>query len=813
MFQSKLAAGIIGRQRKLLTIVKSITTDGSFAGISVPIIKCPIAKHLPLFPHFERTQEITDAALIDMLTKQLQWNRPFAGVFMHNELPNTTQCLWRTGTLAQFQVLSHTPEQMHIHLTGLDRIKLIERPPSDGWLLTAHIDKCILNDFEKGNLYDALTMMIVADIKSITEIDSRAADIFLAGILKNREHFQSVEFLCDLATLIAQASTEQMRTMLEEMDIVRRMKLALELLRIRRERVQLQVKLVQDAEKNIAKLQERILLTEQLNVLRVEMGVQSNKDVMIQKCKNAIDASMIPNDISVIVHDEIKVLQGLNVTQPEFNITCNYLQWLINMPWTKTSIDNLNLENARNVLDVNHHGMDTVKARILEFVAVANLRGSPKGKILCLHGASGTGKTTIARSIAKVLNRQFQRISVGGMNNAVELRGHRRTYLAAMPGKIVQSLKTANTLNPVILIDEIDKIYGNRYGANENPASVLLELLDPEQNAKFHDHYLDVPVDLSNVLFICTANNLFGISEPLIDRMELIQLNGYSDAEKIVIAKQYLIPNILTDCGLAPAILHFDDNAIELLVQQYCRDAGVRNLRNHLEKVVRKIALRMCKGEAPIDRITKTNLITFLGQPREKITNHSKYLQPGMVTGMAFTANGGDILLVETAPADKLPSTTNAHMKLTGQLGATLCNSAHMALTYARNFMQHIDPKNLLLERHEIHVHIPDLSVPKDGPSAGVTITSALLSLALNRSVPANVAMTGEISLRGKILPVGGIREKILAAQRNGITWIILPYHNRHDFEGLSNEITKHLQVNFVEDYREVFRILFPELV
>lgn len=814
MFNTRLAKDF-GRKLKFVRFATTIITDGSFTSIPVPIIKCLPKHHKPLFPHFEQIHEINDSMLVHMLKQQIQWCRPFVGVFMQNnsEIPND---LWKIGTLAQFEIkskASSTANVAAVHLRGLDRIELIQpiemRNDADTFAM-AIVDKFHLKDYDTGQLYDALTMMIVSTIKSVTEMDSVAAESFLAGITNNRANFHNVEFLCDLSAMISQASIKQMRIMLEESNIIKRMKLAIELLKIHEERVKMTRRIDQRAMENIEQLQQKLMLNEKMNILRKEMGVYNVKQIVIQQCKNIVNSGKIPPEVAQIVNEEIDALQRVSIKQAEYNIICSYLNWLTNFPWNKSSIDNLDMVHARNVLDANHYGMESVKNRILEYMAVAKLRGTLAGKILCFCGAPGIGKTSIAQSIAKALNRRFGRINVGGLCNAVELRGHRRTYTAALPGKIVQTIRATNTINPVILIDEIDKMtIASKASEAQNPGAVLLEILDPEQNKHFHDHYMDVPIDLSNVLFICTANELAGIAEPLLDRMEVIEMNGYSDKEQIVIAQSYLIPKICNECGL---VTTFDDSAIERLIHDYCRDAGVRRLSNQLEKIIRKIALQLCRGAKSTNVVTVANLIDFLGYPRSNETlGPIKYSQPGIVTALAHTKDGGDILIVEAVKSSTFKY--SSQLKLTGHLGPILRDSAEIALTYARNILHRIDPQNTCLDHFDIHIHIPELSVSKEGPSAGITITTALLSLALNRSVPNALAMTGEISLQGKIMPVGGIREKVLAAQRHDISELIIPYHNRDElmfeFGHHPNVAITNLNMHFVSNYCEIFDMLF----
>lgn len=447
-------------------------------------------------------------------------------------------------------------------------------------------------------------------------------------------------------------------------------------------------------------------------------------------------------------------------------MTRNYLDWLTSLPWGVTSVENLEIDAAIKILDDDHYGMEDIKKRILEFIAVSQLKGSTQGKILCFHGPPGVGKTSIARSIARALNREYFRFSVGGMTDVAEIKGHRRTYVGAMPGKVIQCLKKTKTENPLILIDEVDKI-GKGYQGD--PSSALLELLDPEQNANFLDHYLDVPVDLSKVLFICTANVLDTIPEPLRDRMEMIEMSGYVAEEKLAISKQYLIPQAMKDSGLKTENIEITDNSLISLIKSYCRESGVRNLQKHIEKIVRKVAFKVVRKETESLVVTDENLAELVGKP---IFTHDRMYDvtpPGVVMGLAWTAMGGSTLYIETAkrkhPDASDKKARDGSIELTGHLGQVMKESVLISMTVARNFIQIAAPTNNFLETTHVHLHVPEGATPKDGPSAGVTIVTALLSLALGKPIRQNIAMTGEISLMGKVLPVGGIKEKTIAVR------------------------------------------------
>lgn len=560
----------------------------------------------------------------------------------------------------------------------------------------------------------------------------------------------------------------------------------------------------------------KYILHEQLKVIKKELGIEKDdKDAIGEKYRERIKAKTVPAEVMAVIEEELTKLNFLESHSSEFNVTRNYLDWLTTLPWGVMSEENLDLARATEVLDRDHYGMEDIKKRILEFIAVSQLRGTTQGKILCFHGPPGVGKTSIARSIAQALNREYFRFSVGGMTDVAEIKGHRRTYVGAMPGKLIQCLKKTQTENPLVLIDEIDKM-GRGYQGD--PQAALLELLDKEQNKNFLDYYIDVPVDLSNVLFICTANVLDTIPEPLRDRMELIEMSGYVAEEKLAIARQYLIPQALEDTGLKPEQISINDAALLALVKSYCRESGVRNLQKHVEKIARKAAFAIVQKESESVEVLAENLNKFVGKP---IFTHERMYDgdtpPGVVMGLAWTAMGGSSLYIETAKRKHLQEKDSSgkatlaegSLQLTGHLGDVMKESCQIALTVARGYLRTLDPDNTFLETHHLHLHVPEGATPKDGPSAGVTITTALLSLALNRPVARDVAMTGEISLTGKVMPVGGIKEKVIAAKRSGVTRIILPEENRKDFDELADYIREGISVHFVQTYGDVFGVAF----
>ncbi|KAF1775371.1 P-loop containing nucleoside triphosphate hydrolase [Phytophthora cactorum] len=644
--------------------------------------------------------------------------------------------------------------------------------------------------------------------------------------------------LADFAASVTSADGEELQQVMEEMSCEARLKKALELITKELELSKVQQTIKEQVEEKVSKNQRNYLLMEQLKAIKKELGMEKDdKDAMITKYRERLaqfEPGSIPESVNEVVEDELNKMSMLEKNSSEFNVTRNYLDWLTQLPWGKATEENFDLAKAKQILDEDHYGLKDIKERILEFIAVSKLKGDVQGKIICFVGPPGVGKTSIGKSIARSLNREFYRFSVGGLSDVAEIKGHRRTYVGAMPGKIIQCLKSTQSSNPLILIDEIDKL-GRGYQGD--PASALLELLDPSQNSGFVDHYMDVPVDLSRVLFICTANVTDTIPGPLLDRMEVLRLSGYDSPEKLAIAKEYLVPKALEKTGLqksetTPESLGLTDEAILTLVKQYCRESGVRNLEKHVEKVFRKVALEVVEdierakadeaqeaGESTAAEETEEDKDRFLISP-EKL---SKYVGkpiftsdrmfdkqfPGVVMGLAWTAMGGASLYIETTKV--YTKGDRSGLITTGQMGSVMEESTKIAHTYARSKMHAIDPENKFFEENEVHLHVPEGATPKDGPSAGCTMVTALLSLAMDKTVKPDLAMTGELSLVGKVLPVGGIKEKTIAAKRAGVKTLILPLGNKRDFDELEEYLREDLDVHFADYYDDVYKVAFEQ--
>ncbi|XP_040846650.1 lon protease homolog, mitochondrial [Ochotona curzoniae] len=816
----------------------------------------------PVFPRFIKIIEVKNKKLIELLRRKVRLAQPYVGVFLKRDDSNESDVvgsldeIYHTGTFAQIHELQDLGDKLRMIVTGHRRIHIsrqLEVEPEEAEadpkqktrrktkrsrkeaeeepgarlqgapteplmagqdeVLMVEVENVAHEDFQVTEEVKALTAEIVKTIRDIIALNPLYRESVLQMMQAGQRVVDNPIYLSDMGAALTGAESHELQDVLEETNIPKRLYKALSLLKKEFELSKLQQRLGREVEEKIKQTHRKYLLQEQLKIIKKELGLEKeDKDAIEEKFRERLAQLVVPKHVMDVVDEELSKLGLLDNHSSEFNVTRNYLDWLTSMPWGKQSDENLDLARAQAVLEEDHYGMEDVKKRILEFIAVSQLRGTTQGKILCFYGPPGVGKTSIARSIARALNREYFRFSVGGMTDVAEIKGHRRTYVGAMPGKIIQCLKKTKTENPLILIDEVDKI-GRGYQGD--PSSALLELLDPEQNANFLDHYLDVPVDLSKVLFICTANITDTIPEPLRDRMEMINVSGYVAQEKLAIAERYLVPQARALCGLDESKARLSSDVLTLLIRQYCRESGVRNLQKQVEKVLRKSAYKIVSGEAETVEVTPENLQDFVGKPIFTVDRMYDVTPPGVVMGLAWTAMGGSTLFVETSlrrpPTGTGDKDRDGSLELTGQLGEVMKESASIAYTFARAFLMRHDPANQRLLTSHIHLHVPEGATPKDGPSAGCTIVTALLSLAMERPVRQNLAMTGEVSLTGKILPVGGIKEKTIAAKRAGVTCIVLPAENRKDFHDLAAFITDGLEVHFAEQYSDIFHIAFPE--
>jgi len=607
--------------------------------------------------------------------------------------------------------------------------------------------------------------------------------------------------LADFAASLTTASREELQDVLDTVPVLRRMEKVLVLIKKELEVARLQAQIREQVEEKMTEQQRKFFLREQLKAIQQELGIaKDDRTADLERFRERLEPLTLPEAAHRRIDDEMQKLSVLESGSPEYAVTRNYLDWITSMPWGRYSEDNLDLRHARGILDRDHDGLEDVKDRIIEFLALGSLKGAVGGSIILLVGPPGVGKTSIGQSVANALGRKFYRFSLGGMRDEAEIKGHRRTYIGAMPGKFIQAIKEVAVANPVIMLDEIDKIGASFMG---DPASALLEALDPEQNTDFLDHYLDVRFDLSKVLFICTANQLDTIPGPLLDRMEIIHLSGYITAEKVQIARNHLWPKLLDQANIRRGRLQISDAALRRLIEGYAREAGVRNLEKRLARILRKAAVEFVEKKAKRLRVGVNDLERYLGKPL--FTREKPFTGVGVVTGLAWTPLGGATLNIEATRVH----TINRGFKLTGKLGDVMRESADIAYSYIASHLKAFDGDPTFFDRAFVHLHVPEGATPKDGPSAGITMATALLSLARSQRLPRPLAMTGELTLTGQVLPVGGIREKVIAARRSRIGELVLPAGNRRDFEELPDHIRQGLEVHFVSRYTEVVRTVF----
>jgi ATP-dependent Lon protease len=600
---------------------------------------------------------------------------------------------------------------------------------------------------------------------------------------------------------------EEKQELLEELDVAKRLRRLSELLAREIEVMELGSKIQSQVQSEMDKTQREYFLRQQLKAIQEELGEEDETQAEINELREQIEKAELPEEALKQVERELGRLEKLPPAAAEYGVIRTYLEWILSLPWNKTTEDNLDLEHAREILDADHYDIDKVKERILEYLAVRKLKPDSRGSILSFVGPPGVGKTSLGKSIARALGRKFERISVGGVRDEAEIRGHRRTYIGAMPGTIIRALRDAESKNPVFMIDELDKMGADFRG---DPASAMLEVLDPEQNQTFRDHYLDLPFDLSQVMFITTANILETIPSPLRDRMEVIQLAGYTAEEKLHIARRYLIPRQIERNGLKPSQIEIKDSAIEVIIDEYTREAGVRNLEREIGSICRKVAREVAEGKAKKKvSIGASKARELLGKRKFFSEVRRRTSEPGVATGLAWTPVGGDVLFVEATDYSG-----EGNLNITGQLGDVMKESAQAALSFVRAHAKELNPDlpDYYFQTHDLHVHVPAGAIPKDGPSAGVTMATALASLISRRPVRADTAMTGELTLTGQVLPIGGLKEKALAAQDAGIKRVIAPKLNEQDIEDIPEHLRKDIEFIFVERIEEVLEhALEPE--
>ena len=699
--------------------------------------------------------------------------------------------IYPIGTMAKVRQMLKLPNNtIRVLVEGISRAEIISYADNEDFF---EVDVVELKEVIPGSSeVEALMRTALQYFENYIQLSKKISPETLSAVSDITEPGR----LADVISSHMPFKIKDKQEILETIEVVARLEKLLSFLTSEREVLELERKISQRVKKQMEKTQKEYYLREQMKAIQKELGDKEGRAAEIEEMRKQSADLELPEKVREKVNKEIERLEKMSANSAEGAVIRTYIEWLMTLPWNKESEDTFDIPNAELILNEDHYGLEKVKERVLEYLAVQKLIKKLKGPILCLVGPPGVGKTSLARSVARSLNRQFVRISLGGVRDEAEIRGHRRTYVGAMPGRIIQGMKTANTSNPVILLDEIDKMSMDFRG---DPSSALLEVLDPEQNNTFSDHYVELPFDLSKVMFITTANVASNIPRPLLDRMEMIHIPGYTELEKLQIANKYLLPKQRTDHGLEEHQLLIEDNEMMQIIRQYTREAGVRNLEQRIAAVCRKTAKLVVTGNDGALRLTPELLKDYLGIARFRDRQAEEEDQIGAVTGLAWTEFGGDTLVIEVSV---VPG--KGKLTLTGKLGDVMKESAQAALSYIRSRVQkfHIDPE--FHEKNDIHIHIPEGAIPKDGPSAGITMATALVSALTGTAVSKDVAMTGEITLRGRVLPIGGLKEKSLAAHRVGIKRILLPQDNEKDMEDIPETIRGELQFVLVSHMDQV---------
>jgi len=703
--------------------------------------------------------------------------------------------VYEVGTVAVIMRMLKLPDgRIRVLAQGLVRAR-VETFEDEGPFIQAKIT--ILSEPELAGKTIELEAL-VRNVRSGLEKATSLGKSIQPEILVIAANLEDPGRLADLTASNLDLKVKEAQEVLEITDPIQRLKKVYELLVKELELLEMQSKISNEARGELDKLQRQYFLRQQMKAIQKELGEGSELQEEVKTYQEKLKQLKVGDEVREELEKQIDRLSQMHPESAETAVIRNYLDWMFSLPWNVSTKDNLDLKAAKKILDDDHYGLEKVKERILEYLAVRKLSKKIKGPILCFVGPPGVGKTSLGKSIARALGRKFVRISLGGVHDEAEIRGHRRTYVGAMPGKIIQGLRRAGSNNPVFMMDEVDKIGADFRG---DPSSALLEVLDPEQNISFFDHYLGVPFDLSRVMFITTANLLDPIQPAFRDRMEIIELPGYTEEEKLQIAIRHLIPKQLTEHSLKPNWIEVSEGAVKAIISQYTREAGVRNLEREMAAICRKVARQIAEGKRGQVKVTAQNVEELLGPPKIFRDQLAKKDQVGVATGVAWTAAGGEILFVE---AIKMQG--KGQLLLTGSLGEVMKESAQAALSYARAHAREFGIDSKIFMENDFHIHIPEGAIPKDGPSAGVTIATSFISVCTNIPVRWNVAMTGEITLRGNVLPVGGIKEKVLAAQRAGIKKMILPLPNKKDLVDIPKNIRQQMEFIFVEDIKEVFR-------
>jgi len=757
-------------------------------------------KETVVFPESMTPLAIGQERSIKLIEDVVSGDRTLALVTVRNADadPPGWDDLHDVGTVAVVHKMIRVPDgTLRILVQGANRIRLEQHVQEEPYLMAEFVEEPDVT--EETREVEALTRNVqnlFARIIALVPYLPEELQIAAANV-------EDPSALCHLVASTLRLKTEEKQRLLELTNVHERLREISTILNRELEVFELGSRIQSQVQEEMEKGQREFFLRQQLRAIQEELGEGDPEQAELNELRTRFDEMTLPEEARKAATRELTRLERLPTAAAEYGVIRTYLDWLVTLPWDSTTPDNLDLAHARAVLDEDHFDLEKVKERIIEYLAVAKLRNEISGQILCFAGPPGVGKTSLGQSIARALGRKFQRLSVGGVRDEAEIRGHRRTYIGAMPGTIIRALRDAESTNPLILIDEIDKMGADFRG---DPASAMLEVLDPEQNRTFRDHYLDLPFDLSKVLFICTANTLDTIPGPLLDRMDVISLSGYTEDEKFGIAKKYLVPKQLEAHGLGPKRASITDKALRLIIREYTREAGVRNLERQIAGVFRKAALEVAEGTPGRRtlRIDDRRARAWLGPRRFSAEVRKRTADPGVATGLAFTAVGGDVLFIEAAA---YPG--KGRLTITGQLGDVMQESAQAALSWVRSHAEALGVEPGWFAEHDVHIHVPAGAVPKDGPSAGITMATAIASLVRSEPVSGDVGMTGEITLTGQVLPIGGLREKSLAAERAGLKRVIVPRENEPDLEELPPETKEAIEFVLVDSIDEVFAAAF----
>lgn len=765
-------------------------------------------RYRPIFPGIITPLIISKGRFAESIDQVLNNTRAIGLVLLKDDEVDdiTSRNIHKIGTGAKILKKIKLPDGgVNVLINSLKRFritKIIQEKPH----IIANVE--YLEDKQPGrgkqNELKALTRSVLSQLKMLSENNPLFTEEMKLTMVNVDEPGKIADFVSSILNL----EKEEYQKILETIDIVDRLHLVLQMLQKELEVIEIQKKIQNQINDKIDKQQREFFLREQLKVIKQELGMDADeRSREISEMEEQIDELDVPEEVMSKLEEELEKLRLMEPNSSEYTVTRNYLDTLLSLPWNEKSVDDIDIDKASRILNKDHFGLEDVKERILEFLAVRKLKPDASGSIICLVGPPGVGKTSLGKSVARALNREFFRMSLGGMRDEAEIKGHRRTYIGAMPGKIMQGLKITQTNNPVFMLDEIDKL-GQSYQGD--PASALLEVLDPEQNSSFRDHYLDVPFDLSDVLFITTANTLDTIPRVLLDRMEVIRLSGYISEEKYEIAKRYLLPKQIKKHGLEKADIKMDKKGFLYVIQSYARESGVRNLERNIEKLCRKTAtLKAREEKLPAEALTEEEIRKYLGPERFSDEEMFKIDRPGLINGLAWTSMGGAILVIE---AIGIRQQKGNGLKITGQLGDVMSESANIAFSYVRRLISDNEKYTKFFNEHLLHLHVPAGATPKDGPSAGITMASALYSLVTDTKAKDSFAMTGELTLTGKVFPIGGLKEKLIAAKRAGIKSIIYPKMNEKDLQEVPSHVTRGLKFYPVNEFSEVLAILFPKV-